>query len=197
MAEHPGRLPLLSPDELQADQRALYESIAGGPRATGPFALVDDEGRLMGPFNALLHAPGIGAAVERLGVALRFEGTLDARTRELVICAVAAHWASDYEWRAHSRVARSVGVAPAELTALQERRVPDGLSAAEASALRLAGALLGDRAVGADVYDEVVAHHGHEGVVELGILVGYYQLLAGVLAAADVPAPADDEDAGW
>ena len=42
------RLPLLSPDRLEADQTAVYQEITGGPRATGPqpFPLTDPDGGL-------------------------------------------------------------------------------------------------------------------------------------------------------
>ncbi len=170
-------------------QRALYDSIVSGPRASGPFSVVDPQGRLLGPFNALLHAPAIGAAVERLGAVLRFGGTLQPRTRELVICAVAAHWESEYEWYAHSTVAREVGISQAQLESLRGGAMPTGLSTGEESALFLATALLRDRRVADEVYAAVVADHGESGLVEICTVVGYYQLLAGLLATADVGVP--------
>ena len=194
MSEHEGRLPLLAPDALDADQRNLYASIAQGPRATGPFSIVDSAGRLAGPFNALLHAPSIGSAVEQLGAALRFGGALDARTRELVICTVAVHWGSAYEWYAHERVAREVGVSSAELDAVRAGEIPPDVPADEAAALRLASALLRERTVTPELYDAVVDHHGPSGLVEICTVVGYYQLLAGLLAAADVGVPDDEKE---
>lgn len=191
--DYAGRLPLLAPQEMTGEQRELYEAIAGGPRAGGPFRMVDDRGRLLGPFNALLYRAPVGQAVQALGAALRFGSSLPDRTRELVICAVAAHWRSRYEWYAHSRVAQAVGVSAAELDAVGDGREPDGLAAGEAAALRLATALLRERAVDDDTHAAVVAEHGDAGVVEISVLVGYYQMLGGLLAAADVPVPQDDE----
>ncbi|WP_116043732.1 carboxymuconolactone decarboxylase family protein [Amycolatopsis palatopharyngis] len=196
MSERRDRLPLLAPEQLEAGQRDLHEAIAGGPRANGPFSVTDDQGRLLGPFNALLYAPDVGASVQRLGAALRFGGTLEPRVRELVICTVAAHWNSEYEWYAHSRVARTVGVSEAELASVRDGDVPAGLSGAEVAALGLATALLRDRVVGDDVYEPVVEHHGRSGLVEICTVVGYYQLLAGVLAAADIGAPAVEDREG-
>jgi alkylhydroperoxidase family enzyme len=188
------RLRLLHPEELDASQRALYEAVAGGPRAGGPFRLVDDDGRLLGPFNAMLYAPGIGSALQALGSALRFDGGLPARTRELVICAVAAHWDSEYEWYAHSRVARTVGITDAELDDVRAGRVPAGARDPERAALRLARARLADRRVDDDVHADAVRHHGEPGVVELAVLVGYYQALAGLLATEAVSAPEDEAE---
>ena len=183
----------LTPPALRPDQQRLYDSIVDGPRAAGPFSLADRQHRLRGPFNALLHTPGLGAAVEQLGAALRFQGGVPDRTRELVICAVAAHWDSAFEWYAHSRIAVGVGVRPDELRSVRAGRVPESLSPAELVAMRFASALLRDRRVERRLFDEVVEHHGETGLVELSLLVGYYQLLAGVLAADDVPAPEDGD----
>ena len=102
----------------------LYGAIAGPPRGNGPFSIVDEAGCLTGPFNALLHSPAIGDAVQALGAVLRFGGSLPDRTRELVICAVAAELESAYEWYAHSRVATSVGVSGTELKKLHDGDIP-------------------------------------------------------------------------
>jgi len=52
---------------------------------------------------------------------------------------------------------------------------------------------LRERAVNLELYDIVVDHHGPSGLVEICTVVGYYQLLAGLLAAANVGVP-DDHD---
>ena len=186
-----GRFPLLAPDSLADAQRTVYDAVASPPRGDGPFLVVDDDGHLAGPFNALLYSPNIGLAVQALGTALRFGGTLPGRTRELVICAVAAELNSDYEWYAHSRVALSVGVSSAELESVRSGRTPDAIGPGEQAALSLAIALLRDRVVGTEVHAAALEFHGHSGVVELAVLVGYYQTLAGLLTTADVFAPTD------
>ncbi|MBG6179677.1 carboxymuconolactone decarboxylase family protein [Arthrobacter sp. CAN_A1] len=190
-----GRFPLLAPDALDDEQLALYNTIAGPPRAGGPFLVVDDDGHLAGPFNALLYAPGIGQAVQALGAALRFNGKLPARTRELVICAVAAERSSAYEWYAHSRVALTVGITATELDNLRTGFVPAGLPDHEHSALSFTAALLGGRTVPAGHHAAALKHHGHAGITELAVLVGYYRALSGLLAAGDVNAPASTEPA--
>lgn len=187
-----GRFPLLEPSQLDGAQRSLYASITDSPRKDGPFLLVDEDGRLAGPFNAMLHSPAIGEALQSLGSSLRFGGHLPARSRELVICLVAATLDSDYEWYAHSRVAREVGVDPGELAALRRGEVPHSLSAAEGAALELAAALLRGGRIDDEVHARALPHLGHTGLTELAVLVGYYQTLAGLLAVGAVPAPAQD-----
>jgi 4-carboxymuconolactone decarboxylase len=185
------RFPLLAPDELSAAQKDLYEKITAGPRANGPFRIMHDDGSLPGPFNALLFAPEIGNAVQELGAALRFKGELPDRTRELVICAVAAALNSEYEWYAHSRAAVVVGVSEEELTQLKAGSIPANASDSEAAALELTRELVAEAGVNQTIRVTAQKHFGHSGMTEISVLVGYYRTLAGLLAVADVPAPAD------
>lgn len=185
------RLPLLQPDSMDQGQRRLYEEITAPPRANGPFRITYDDGALAGPFNALLHSPAIGNAVQALGAALRFGGTLPDRTRELVICAVAVALEAEYEWYAHSRVALTVGVTAAELDQLRACVLPESASGYESAALLFTGALLRETRIPDTLHAQTLEYLGHQGIVELTVLVGYYRTLAGLLAVADAPLPAD------
>ena len=80
------RLAHLRPDELTAEQQQLYDTINQGPRRVGASrdwchrsVIVDDEGRLQGPFNAMLFHPVVGMALQELGRVLRFSGQLPPR----------------------------------------------------------------------------------------------------------------------
>ncbi|HET9348269.1 MAG TPA: carboxymuconolactone decarboxylase family protein, partial [Arthrobacter sp.] len=50
-------------------------------------------------------------------------------------------------------------------------------------------ALLRGTTVGPEVHAAALEHFGHGGITEISVLVGYYRLLAGILAAGDVPLP--------
>jgi len=77
------RLPKFEPTALDAEQRSLYDAIAGGRRAQGPqlFRLADADGRLEGPFNAFLLQPRLGSALQALGASVRYDTGLDDRCR--------------------------------------------------------------------------------------------------------------------
>jgi len=77
------RLPRFEPPALDAEQRSLYDAIAGGRRAQGPqlFRLADAAGRLEGPFNAFLLQPRLGSALQALGASVRYDTGLDDRCR--------------------------------------------------------------------------------------------------------------------
>lgn len=174
------RLPRLPPGELDADQRALYDEITGGPRATGPqlFELVDGRGRLNGPFGIMLHSPAVGSALQAVGAAVRFRSVLPDRVREAAILAVAAHWDSDFERYSHVPLARHVGLTEAEVAALLAGSDVPFENPAERAALMVVQALLRT----SDLTDEEYAAGreaiGGQGLVELTTLVGYYATLA-------------------
>ena len=174
------RLARLQPPFRNEDQERLYASITSGPRggAQGPFALVDDTGALTGPFNAMLLQPELGGALQALGTAVRFQGTLPDRSRELAILVVAAHWSSTFEQHAHEAAGRLAGLAEAELAAVRAGREPDLADPAERAAVRAARALVRAGDLDDQEYAVAVAELGEAGVFELTTLVGYYAMLA-------------------
>jgi 4-carboxymuconolactone decarboxylase len=174
------RLPLVHPNDLTPEQAVVYGHIVGGPRASGPrlFAMTDDEGRLNGPFNAMLVAPAVGDALQALGAAVRYGTSLSDRIREMAILAVATHWDSAFERYAHEAVGRAVGLAEDEILALRELGALQPADPHEAAALDVVRALL----VAADLDDAAYAAVRRElreaELVELTTVVGYYGTLA-------------------
>jgi len=185
------RLEKLDPAGLDEEQRALYEAIAHGRRAQGRqlFRLTDDQGRLEGPFNGFLLQPRLGGALQALGSSVRYDTNLDDRGREIAILTVAAHWDSAFEWYAHEAIARSLGVADEELSAVRERRF-DALDPASAVIARTVDALLVRADLDDEEYATAVGELGPGGVFELLTLVGYYATLALQLRVFRVASPA-------
>jgi 4-carboxymuconolactone decarboxylase len=184
------RIPKLPPSSLDDEQRSLYDAIAGGRRAQGPqlFRLVDDEGRLEGPFNAFLLQPRLGSALQALGSSVRYDTGLDDRCREIAILVVAAHWQSGFEWYAHEAVARSAGLGDAELAAVHDGRHA-ALAGHEAVVARTVAALVTQGDLDEAEYVDAVDHVGTAGLFELLTLVGYYATLALQLRVFRVAAP--------
>ena len=96
------RLPYLKREELEEQGQAVWDSIA----TTCGGTLVNDDGGLVGPFNAWVHAPAVGARMSALGAELRFGTSLERRLLELAIITVGAFWKAEFEWWAHVRMAR-------------------------------------------------------------------------------------------
>ena len=184
------RIPKLAPSALDDEQRALYDAITGGRRAQGPqvFRLADPEGRLEGPFNAFLLQPRLGAALQAIGSAVRYETSLSDRAREIAILVVSVHWESAFEWYAHEAVGRNVGLTDDELEALGKRRY-DAFTGDEQVIARTTHLLVDERDLDDDAYAEALAVLGEPGLFELLTLVGYYAALALQLRVLRVPAP--------
>lgn len=184
-----GRLPHPTPGELTDEQRAVYGEITGGPRGSGPFRLTDDEGRLHGPFNAMLVNPRLGLTVQQLGADIRYRSSLDAREREIAILALAHLRDSDFEWYAHERVGVVVGMTREELDALDAGDTPATFSDREQVVLAATRALVTERDLDDATYDEALRLLGRTTLADLITLVGYYDLLALSLRTWRVPLP--------
>jgi 4-carboxymuconolactone decarboxylase len=186
------RLPVLRPDELSPEQRALYAEINSGRRAANPqlFALTDEAGGLTGPFNAMLFAPELGAALAALGAAVRYETALPARVREMAILAVAEAWDSDYERYAHEAIGRAAGLTEVELAALREGGDLDLGEPVERAALAATRALARRRDLDDAEFAAAQATLGTAMLVELSTLVGYYMSIALLLRVFRVGRPA-------
>lgn len=166
------------PAELTADQRALYDAIAGGPRARGPqhFPLTAEDGSLRGPFDALLLSPAVGTALQEVGAAIRYRTHLTDRARELAILLVAARQDSAFERESHEAIARALGFSDAELAAIRSEDV-SGFRDDEGVIGRAVVALL-DGDLDDDQWAEASGTLGAAVVFELTTLVGYYSTLA-------------------
>ena len=185
------RLPGLPPGDLNAEQQALYDSIAGGDRAKdASFPLTDDRGALIGPFNALLYNPGVGDAVQQLGSALRFHGELSGAVRELAILAAATHYDCEFERWAHEPIARRVGLTDDQVAALRAGAQPDLEADDLKAAYDVCQSIMHNKSIGDDTYARAVEALGQDGVVELLTVVGYYGLLAQLMNAFEVEPPA-------
>lgn len=187
------RLKSLPKDQLDPDQQALYEAIAGGPRAKGKqlFPLADDKGALNGPFGIMVHFPGLGLPLQELGSAIRYRTGLSDRVREIAILCVAQVTDSAFERYAHERVGRAAGLTEAELADLAIGRFTSadpGEVAAYAFCLRL---MAGKLPIPDAAYADLRQAMGEAAIFELVTLVGYYRTLAQLLHVFDVGLPAE------
>ncbi|MDE2372160.1 MAG: carboxymuconolactone decarboxylase family protein, partial [Burkholderiales bacterium] len=102
---------------------------------------------------------------------------------------------SPFEWYAHRAEAAKAGVEPEVIAALLERRMPDGIAAADAAVIRYAQELNATNSVSEATYAEALALFGAKTLVELTALVGYYTMVAMTLNAHEIPLPAGETPA--
>lgn len=177
------RLPRFGRDGLEPGQQVLYDTLTSGARTTQAayFPVADDEGVLSGPYRAMLLSPVLGGPMERLGRAVRFEGSLPDRVRELIILTVAVLTESDTEWRAHERLAGEAGVPVAEL-----RSPESDLSEDDAQVHRFVVELLRDHTVSDATFAALHDRFGRGGLLEAVVTAGYYQTIAHINNAFDL-----------
>ena len=81
------RLKLLSPGEMNADQKQTYEESIAGKRGSPP-----------PPMMAWLNSPEMARHATRLGALLRFDTMFPAKLSEIAILVTARHLTAHYEW---------------------------------------------------------------------------------------------------
>ena len=179
------RLPARPFDALDERGRALWESLA----ASRGEAVVGPDGGLVGPFNAWVTAPDVGARMAELGGVLRFGTSIDRRLLELAIITVGARWHAEFEWWAHSRMAREHGVPDDVIDAIARGEQPNLTDDAD-RAVHAVAVQLGERGrLDDDTYAAAHRVLGDAGMVELVSLCGYYTLVCFTLNAFEVPLP--------
>src|SRR5258708_37122771 len=73
------RIPYLRYDDLDARGQEVWGGVA---RSRGA-ELVNEQGGLIGPFNAFVHAPGVRRHLSALGGQLAFGTSIDRRATDL------------------------------------------------------------------------------------------------------------------
>lgn len=193
-----GRLPAPTRADLTDESRVVYDAITTGPRAANglPPAVADADGRLQGPFNAMVHAsPGVGDALQRLGAEIRYGSALSDRHRELAILTVAAHRRCEFEWAAHAGLGSKSGLSDDILEGVA-RGDAGFFEHDDALVHRAVTELVSGRDLSQDTYEKVSEVLGLSGAVDLVILVGYYDSLALTIRAFRAPLP-NDADPTW
>jgi 4-carboxymuconolactone decarboxylase len=178
-------LPYLRRDDLGPDGQEVWDSVVGSRGAT----LVNEQGGLVGPFNAFVHAPDVGRHLTSLGRVLRFETSIERRLTEVAIITVGARWKAEFEWWAHARMARRHGVADAVVDAIGLGEEPAFELDDERTVYTIARQLTETGRVEQDAYAAAQQLLGDTGVVELVSLCGYYTLVSFLLNAFAVPLP--------
>lgn len=188
------RLEQITPAEMNPEQRELFATVTGGKRARYN---LDDQERiakegLRGPFNAWMYAPSMGMLAQALGDALRFQGTLSDRQREIAILCVAVHWKADYEWWAHAQIASGYGLEAVVIDAIRASETPQLADESEQLTHKFATTMLREQRIPDDLYDQVAKSLGDTAVVELVTLLGYYVMISMTLNGFEVKLPAGE-----
>ena len=175
------RLKLLSPGEMNADQKQTYEEAIAGKRGSAP-----------APMMAWLNSPAMARHATRLGEELRFNTMFPAKLSEIAILVTARHFTAHYEWWAHKRLALKGGMDVAIIDAIRDRRTPVFDDPKAQMIYVVAKALHENHKLTKSVYDDAVKELTERGLVEVIGLCGYYSLVSMTLNAFEFEVPAGE-----
>jgi 4-carboxymuconolactone decarboxylase len=161
------RLPHFDPSSATAEQKSVLDEILSGPR-----------GNLNGPFLGWIHSPELAQHAQRLGAFCRYRTGLPLRLSELAILVTAVRWQAQAEWYIHHPIALEAGVAAADAEAIRQGRRPDFADADDALIHDFANELYDTKRVSDATYAAALERFGHQVVINLVGLLGYYALVA-------------------
>lgn len=170
----------MDPSQLPAAGRALFAAIGAKREARG-------EG-FGGPYVALLNHPELARRIEALGFFLKFEGVLPRTAYQFIVLTVAHATGAAFEWHDHVEHALAAGL---------PQDVVDAIGSGRTEALpqpyALLGAILaktmGWQPVPDDLQARAAAQWGVEGLVEIVVLSGFYQMFAAINQGFDIKPP--------
>ncbi len=168
-------------DSLDPEAQKVYDKI------------VARRGQLRGPYAPLMHHPALAEPVADLGEYLRFKSVLPGDIREMAILIVACAVSQPFEWWAHAPYARREGLPDDVIELIRTRGDLSALPQRYADAVRIVRHVLDHESLPQALQDRVKGTLGIAGVLELVVLAGYYQLIAGVLFSFDVPLPSGEQ----
>jgi hypothetical protein len=184
------RLKLLPPDQLNDQQKPLYDDMrAGIGRSFGAFKSIAENGALMGPWNPWIQEPKFGGPVWELTKAIADKPLLPPPVREVAILVTGAHFRSAYELYAHVIVAENRGLSDEKLATIVAGQRPADLTREESVAYDFASALVSGGVLPELTYKAAVDVFGPHGAAELSYLVGVYCMVSVTLNTFDVPVP--------
>src|ERR1043166_1579922 len=113
-------------------------------------------------------------------------GTLDRRDAELVILRVGWNCRSRYEWGQHVAIGQRAGLSAEEIPRVAKGPDAPGWNPRQLALLRAADELHRDRVIGDQTWQQLAEQYAPAQLIEVGMLVGHYEMLAGVLNSSQL-----------
>jgi hypothetical protein len=175
------RIPVLSRDEMDADQQAVHDRVVADNARVG-------------------YGPAIGyaysAEVWRLhneGSAHLLDCSLTPAQVRIISLTTVRHWNAAYPWSAQAKTALGAGLKPEVIEAINEGGQPRFDNQADAAVYAAARELLATGTLSDDGFKAAEAVLGHKRMVEIVGAIGHFCAtamvanLVGVEPAADAP----------
>ena len=175
------RVPVLRrPDELTGEARGIAEKI------------VDTRKALDGPFSVWMHAPEWAERVAHLGTLVRWEGTLELRTRTLAALVVGRHFQAQYVWGIQGVIGAERDVPRSTIVAIRDN-LSDGIPSEDLQIIDFTRQLLIANRVDEVLAKAVMDRLGADKYVQLTTCIGYYAMLAMTVNGVELEPNPDHE----
>ena len=188
------RLDYLTLDSLDPEMKEIFISITDSERGVGTLS----NGGLPGPFNGWMYTdPEMARALDGIGMAVRSNTTNVPKTmKEVAICVIGAHFRSNVEFWAHSRIALAAGVRQEILDSIYNSEEPlfseRGEEPFQKAAYEMTIEYLETYRISDKTYHRVLALlESEKAVIELVLVMGHYIGLATQLNILRVPNPGE------
>jgi len=113
-------------------------------------------------------------------------GELPRRDTELVILRTSVNCGSDYEWFHHVAIGRRAGLADDEIARVAEGPGAAGWADHDRALLQATDELQRDHVISDATWGKLAARYDERQLIELALLAGHYQMLAGALNSLGV-----------
>jgi 4-carboxymuconolactone decarboxylase len=189
MSRAEDRFPIIPPDQMNAEQKKLFETIISGPRAQNYGGDAANHVLKRGPFNAWMRSPEFGLKIQAVGEQIRFKSSIPKHLNEFAILITAREWTSQYEWYAHHALAMKAGLDPKIAEELAAGKRPSSMNEDEAAVYDFCTQLHRSKKVDDATFKRAKALFGEQGVIDLIGVSGYYTAVSMTLNVAEVPVP--------
>ena len=175
------RLPLATRENVPESQRTIFDEMVKGLGSVPRY----------GPGSVLIHVPKAHQWATLLNHYLREESSLPKKIQELAMLVTARELDCQHIWNAHAASARKAGVRSELVDALRDRKELPALGADEGAVVHYGREFFRTRRVSRGAFQAALEQFGRQGVVELGLVMGNYSLLALLINSFDTDLPPD------
>lgn len=163
-----------------------------------------EQGRLLAPIQAergsvpnlyktLVRYPQMFPSRLAFGRYIQRESSLPPRDREILICRTAWLWNAEYEWSAHTRIARSQGLTQGDIDRISKGPTAPGWNDFDRVLEEAATELYASTFIGDVTWNALAKRYDTHQLMEAVMTVGAYQMLAMAINSFGVPLEAGSE----
>jgi len=172
------RIPVLSRDEMNEEQGALYDTVK------------EEGGPLGGPYWAYIRYPKLMRNAQDISRTLG-QGGLSKRERQIAIMAICRFWSAEYPWAIQTRGALQMDLEQEIIDTINAGGTPELSDPREKAAYDLTVELLNERKLSQETFDHASSLFDEKELVSLIATVGQFSMTCLTTVAYDCT-PTDD-----